>query len=97
MLDFLWITILIMFIVSRANLSREGNLATDDTLEEIDEFLLEPTPETSYVIPSYCPFCHEPVILEEIDWLRPDAFSCRFCGKKIQVKLKHERLSTWSP
>jgi len=90
-LNALWVASLIAFLVSRANFSRAENLTTMDTLEEIDQLLLEPTRETSFVIPSHCPYCREPVILEEIEWLQSDAFSCRFCGKSIPVKLKHER------
>lgn len=83
--------IFIIFLISRANFSKGKDLAADDTVVRMDKLLLEPSHETSYIIPSYCPNCHEPVILEEIEWLRSDAFSCRFCGKMIQVKLEHER------
>ncbi|MBN2231072.1 MAG: hypothetical protein JW779_15920 [Candidatus Thorarchaeota archaeon] len=84
----LWVVTFIIFLFSRVNKSREENLDLDEILEEVQETIYEPTPDTSFVIPSFCPYCREPVILEEIDWIRSDEFLCRFCGKTISVKIK---------
>jgi hypothetical protein len=83
----MWVIVLVAFILSRAQINRNGTKGMNSKLDDAQAPSLEKSSGSSFVIPSYCPYCHAPIILEDAYWVDEGKLVCPECNNSILVRV----------
>jgi hypothetical protein len=82
-----WALVFVAFLLSRAQINRHDI----EGINEIWDDNQVPSPEkssgSSFIIPSYCPYCHAPIVLENTYWVDEGKLVCPECNNSILVRV----------